>query len=364
MSPLPQTLFSAKLLRRLLTGLGLVALFAWLALRPQPGNDPRLVEREFLAMGTIVSVSLYLDPDQDRSGAEAALRDLESELRAYEQRWSAWGDGALGQINQALARGQVAPIPPELRPLFARAARYSSASEGRFDVRLGRLVALWGFHDETQFRSQPPPPADIETTVAALQAAPVLTGDEQRYGPAKNVWFDFGAIAKGDASDLAIERLRARGYAHAIVNLGGNLRAAGRRGERPWRIGVRHPRPDAQQRVLATLEIDGDEAVITSGDYERYFEFQNHRYHHLLDPHSGYPASGLQSVTVVAANGAQADAASTALFVAGPQAWRETARRLGVDQAFVVDDAGRIRITAALAPRMHFADGAAVETVP
>lgn len=361
---LPDSPHLRLFLRRLVLGLTLAALFAWLALRPQPGVDTRLVEREFLAMGTIVSVSLYLDPQQERATAETALHELEVFLHAYEQRWSAWGDGALGSINQALARGEAVTIPAELRPLFARAAVLSAASAGRFDVRLGRLVELWGFHDETEFRSQPPPAAEIDAAVAALQAAPAMDAETATYGPAAGVWFDFGAIAKGDASDLAIERLRATGYPHAIVNLGGNLRAAGRRGERPWRIGVRHPRPDAQHRVLATLDIDGDEAVITSGDYERYFEFEGRRYHHLLDPHSGAPASGLQSVTVVAGNGAQADAASTALFVAGPQAWRETARTLGIDQAFVVDAGGRIQVTAALARRIHFADGAAFETVP
>ncbi|MFA5940232.1 MAG: FAD:protein FMN transferase [Sinimarinibacterium sp.] len=361
---LPDSPHLRLFLRRLVFGLALAALFTWLALRPQPGNDPRLVEREFLAMGTIVSVSLYLEPEQDRTVAETSLHELEVFLHEYEQRWSAWGDGALGRINLALARGEAAAIPAELRPLFARAAQLSTASDGRFDVRLGRLVELWGFHDETKFRSEPPPAADIGAAVAALQSAPVLNTEATTYGPAAGIWFDFGAIAKGDATDLAIERLRAAGYGHAIVNAGGNLRAAGRRGERPWRIGVRHPRPDAQHRVLATLDIDGDEAVITSGDYERYFEFEGRRYHHLLDPHSGYPAAGLQAVTVVAASGAQADAASTALFVAGPQTWRETARRLGVDQAFVVDADGRIEVTATLAQRIHFADDTAFETVP
>ncbi|MEQ1438656.1 FAD:protein FMN transferase [Fontimonas sp. SYSU GA230001] len=363
-SPISRLPFSTMFLRRLLVGLGLAALFAWLALRQPPGTDPRLVEREFLAMGTIISASLYLDPGQPRDAGEAALRDLEDFLRAYEARWSAWGTGALGQLNQALARGETVTIPPALQPLFSRAAALSAASGGRFDVRIGRLVELWGFHDETRFRSEPPTADAVAAAVHALQAAPPLDAAAHSYGPARAVWLDFGAIAKGDATDLAIERLRSAGFAHAIVNLGGNLRVAGRRGDRPWRIGVRHPRVDAQHRVLASLETSGDEAVVTSGDYERYFEFEGRRYHHLLDPHSGYPATGLQAVTVVAADGALADAASTALFVAGPLAWRETARALGIDQAFVVEADGRIVVTAALARRIRFADDSMPQTVP
>lgn len=361
---LPDSPHLRLFLRRLVLGLGLAALFTWLALRPQPGSDDRLVEREFLAMGTILSITLYLDEGQARAPAEAALQALDQFLHEYEQRWSAWGSGELGQINQALGRGESIQVPPPMQSLFARAAELSLASEGRFDVRVGRLVELWGFHDETRFRSEPPPATDITTAVAALAAAPSLRADAADYGPAPQFRLDFGAIAKGDATDVALAQLRAAGYRNVIVNAGGNLRTAGRRGERAWRIGIRHPRPDEEHRLLATLETAGDEAVITSGDYERYFEFEGRRYHHLLDPRNGYPPQGLQAVTIVAPSGALADAASTALFVAGPEQWREVARRLGVTQAFVVGADGGVQVTAALAPRVRFADGVRVETVP
>ncbi len=363
-SPITKQPFLKMFVRRLIVGAALTAFFAWLALRPQPGEDDRLVNREFLAMGTVVSVSLYLDPGQDRQAAETALHSLETDLRDYERRWSAWSDGPLGSLNRQLADGARIEIPADMQPLFSRAARYAQASDGRFDVRLGRLVALWGFNDETQFRSTPPAPDDIAALVTALRDAPQLPIEARQYGPATQVWLDFGAIAKGDATDLAIDTLREAGYPNAIVNAGGNLRASGQRGERAWRIGVRHPRPDAQYRLLATLDIDGDEAVITSGDYERYFDDQGQRYHHLLDPRTGLPASGLQSVTVVADNGALADAASTALFVAGAEQWREVARALDVDRVFVVDASGHAYVTAALAQRVRFTEGIQAETVP
>jgi thiamine biosynthesis lipoprotein len=365
---LPESPHLRLFLRRLALGIGLAVFFAWLALRQPQAGDARLVQQEFLAMGTIVSISLYLDADQDRDAAIAAADRARDALEAYAERWSAWGDGELGQLNRRLGAGERVEIPSTLQPLFAEAARLREASGGLFDARIGHLVELWGFNDELHYRTTPPEPAEIEAAVAALAAAPTLDAEPSAYGPAPALRFDFGAIAKGDATDRIVETLQRDGYANVIVNAGGNLRAAGQRGERAWRIGVRHPRPGAQQRVLATLDIEGDEAVITSGDYERYFETgdgaERRRYHHLLDPRSGEPARGLQAVTVVAGSGALADAASTAIFVSGPQHWRETARALGVEQVFVVDAEGRIEITEPLARRIEFADGMTATTVP
>ncbi|TJY61999.1 FAD:protein FMN transferase [Sinimarinibacterium sp. CAU 1509] len=376
--------------RRLILGLGLAVFFAWLALRPAADSDDnRVVQREFLAMGTLFSVSVYLEPQQVPADAEAALARLERVLQDYELRWRAWdlqgtedtpdahadtdvttataGPASapvnLRQINKVLAAGGVASVPEPMRPLFERAAQLSRLSDGRFDVRIGALVKLWGFDDETHFRSTPPSDEAIHAQLQIQAGAPALPTAGVAYGPAPGIQLDFGAIAKGDATDLAIRQLRESGYPNAIVNAGGNLHAAGRRGERAWRIGVRHPRPDAQHRLLATLDIEGDEAVITSGDYERYFEFQGQRYHHILDPHTGTPARGLSSVTVVADSGAAADAASTALFVAGPGGWQQQAYALALDKVLVVDTDGQVMATPRLAQRLKFAEGISARTV-
>lgn len=347
--------------RRLLAGLLLAALFAVLALRNPGGDDARFIQHEFLGMGTLVHLSAWLPEDMSRETGEQALLAVEARLRAFEQDWSAWGEGALGQLNAALARGESVQVPAALQSLFTRAAQLSRDSGGLFDARIGALVQLWGFDDAAHYRSAPPAAQDIAALRAQLAAAPAYSGPD--YGPAA-VRFDFGAIAKGEATDLAMAELMKAGIADAIVNAGGNLRARGQRGPRPWNIGIRHPRPEAGPRLLATLKIQGDEAVITSGDYERHFEFEGRRYHHLLDPRSGEPAQGLQSVTVVAADAALADAASTALFVAGPAHWRETAARLGLDQVLVVDAAGRILATPRLHARLVFGPELSAEIVP
>ncbi|MFP5357600.1 MAG: FAD:protein FMN transferase [Gammaproteobacteria bacterium] len=349
--------------RRLLTGLLLAGLFAFLALR-QPQADGRLLQRDLLAMGTLVTVTVYRDDSLSPAAAERALDDLAGFLQDFETTWSVLGGGALAQLNAGLARGESVSIPPELAPLFQRAAQYTRQSGGRFDVRVGPLVQLWGFDDESRYRQTPPDPAAVARRVDALRQAPQL-GADARYGPAPEVQFDFGAIAKGEACDLAIARLRAAGVRNAIVNLGGNLRVSGQKGDTPWNIGIRHPRPDpaGNAGLLATLPTHGDEAIITSGDYERYFEFEGQRYHHILDPRSGQPARGLQSVTVISRDGALGDAASTALFVAGPQ-WRETAREMELDQVLAVDEAGQVWVTPALAARLQLRDGITATPAP
>ena len=162
---------------------------------------------------------------------------------------------------------------------------------------------------------------------------------------------DLGGFAKGVAVQRAVDLLLAQGIEHAIVNAGGDLRAVGRHGDRPWRVGVRDTRGPG---VLALIEIAGDESVFTSGDYERYFMHEGRRYHHILDPRTGYPARGLASVTVIHPDAGLADAAATALFVAGPGEWPGVASALGTDMVMVVTDDGGIEMSPAMEPRIRF----------
>jgi thiamine biosynthesis lipoprotein len=170
-------------------------------------------------------------------------------------------------------------------------------------------------------------------------------------GHNKAVQLDFGGIAKGMAVDIAIEHLRELGVNNAIINMGGDLRAIGSKGGKPWKIGIRHPRRNG---VIASLETRGDESIFTSGDYERYFEYEGKRYHHILDPRTGYPAEGVTSVTVIHQEGVVADAATTALFIAGPDQWLDIARSMGVHDVMLIESNGRIHLTPSMQQRIQF----------
>jgi thiamine biosynthesis lipoprotein len=150
---------------------------------------------------------------------------------------------------------------------------------------------------------------------------------------------------------MAVALLEQHGIDNLIVNAGGDLCVRGRHGERPWHIGIRAPDGNG---VLATLDVEGARCVFTSGDYERYFEFEGKRYAHILDPRSGYPADATRSVTVVAGDAALADAAATALFVAGPAEWKDIARSMGVYDVLLVDKTGNTYLTRDLESAVHF----------
>jgi thiamine biosynthesis lipoprotein len=172
------------------------------------------------------------------------------------------------------------------------------------------------------------------------------------YSKNPHVALDFGAFAKGYGVDRAIERLRSFGIENAIINAGGDLRVIGSKSGKPWRVGVRHPQ--GKDSILATIEAMGDESIYTSGNYERYNEYQGVRYTHILDPRTAMPVKGVTSVTVIDQDGGLADAAATAIVVAGVKDWHRIARQLGIKYVMLVDDAGVIYMNPAMQQRVIF----------
>ena len=166
-----------------------------------------------------------------------------------------------------------------------------------------------------------------------------------------DVMLNFGAIAKGYAIDKSIERLKELNINNAIINAGGDLHAIGTHGDRPWAIGIRNPRKEG---IIASLKIQNDESVFTSGDYERYFEFNGKRYHHIIDPRTGYPSAGTTSVTVIHSDSSIADAASTALFIAGKDHWYAIAKEIGIKYVMLIDSEGNAYMNPAMKARIHF----------
>lgn len=304
-------------------------------------------EQQFVAFGTLVDVSVY---GVDAGLAQRAFADLEQHFAQWHRDWHAWEPGPLVELNAALASEGEAEVPAVILPLIAPAQDLSARSGGLFNPAIGGLLALWGFQSD-ELPQAPPAAAAIEAELAGHPRMSDLRLEGSRLTTANRaVKLDFGAFAKGVAVDRAIDHLRGLGIDNAIVNAGGDLRAIGRRGGRPWRIGVRNPRGPG---VLAVIETRGDESVFTSGDYERGFDFRGRHYHHVLDPRTGYPAEGARSVTVIHTDAATADAAATALLVAGASDWPKVARDLQLRWVMLVDGEGVIHMTPAMAARVH-----------
>lgn len=337
-------------IRRLAAALIALALI----LAVQGCSRPQVLHQEAYVFGTRVDLSVY---GESRETAEAAMAAVLQEFDRLHRAFHAWEPSELTQLNEAIARGESATVSHELAALLSDAKRLATLGDGLFDPAIGSLIALWGFHNE-EFVPVRPDPLKLKSLVDAQPRMSDLSIDGNvivSTNPA--VQLDLGGYAKGYALDRAVAILRARGIENALVNIGGNVMALGSKGDIPWRLGIQHPR---EPRPLATLPIYDGEAIGTSGDYQRFFELDGKRYAHLLDPRTGEPARGTQSLSVLITPrpdaGTLSDAASKPAFIAG-EGWREQTRRYGVEHALRVDQDGRIEVTRALRARLQIPSG-------
>lgn len=320
---------------------------------------PKVYQQQLFAFGTLVEITLYgVGEDQARQAVQA----VDAMYQQQHRDWHAWQHGLLTDLNQAIAAGKTIRTDPSIIRLIRLGQGFERSSGGLFNPAIGHLLKLWGFQQDPPPQGPPPPAAEIrhwlDTAPGSLQVQ--IHGQEvSSENPA--VRLDFGGFAKGYAVGKAVELLRSRGIDNLIVNAGGDLCVRGRHGDRPWRVGIRQPGTGG---LLASVEMENSGCIFTSGSYERYYDYEGRRYHHILDPRSGYPATGTVSVTVLTEDPTRADAAATALFVAGPGEWQAVASRMGIQDVLLIDDHDVAQLTASFATRVHFEQPpAAIEIV-
>lgn len=314
-------------------------------------NTPQVDETRdtILVFGTFVEVIL-LDVPAERK--QAVLDAINNDLAYMHNAYHPWESGPMGRTNHLLSLAGEFTANPSVLPLIIKARQLSEQSGGLFNPAIGKLMRLWGYHDEFPPEGPPPDDAKIKALVAQQPSMNNLRIDGVRINNSNPaVRLDMGAIAKGHALDSIMDRLKTLDVHNAIINTGGDLKVLGRRGDRAWHIGIRDPRGDG---VIASLDAHDGEAVFTSGDYERFYEYEGRRYHHIIDPRTGYPADQVRSVTVIHTDGATADAAATALLVAGPQDWPGVAKAMGIEQVMLIDKDGLVYLTPRMQQRIKF----------
>jgi len=301
-------------------------------------------------MGTLVEVTIIGEKSALSEKAYAAILD---DFNYMHNTWHPWKPNALKRVNSLLKTGASFPLAPSILPLIKKSQILSEQSQGLFNPAIGQLVKLWGFHqDNLDEIIEPPEDSSIQVLLKQLpKMSDVKFKGLSMFGINENIQLDFGGFAKGVAVDSTIEHLKEFGIKNAIINAGGDLRAIGTKNGRPWRIGIRNPRGDG---VFAAVEVSGDESVFTSGDYERYFESNGKQYHHIIDPRTGYPADKTRSVTVIHSDAATADAAATALFIAGPEKWHEIAKAMGIKYVMLIAGNGDVHMNPTMAKRIEF----------
>ncbi len=301
-----------------------------------PGSDSgTTVRREAVLMGS----HFVFIVEADKAQALAAIEAAAGAIRALEAHLTSWRPGSdISRINDQAGRMPVR-VAPETIALLKLAKEVARRTHGAFDVTVGAVWDLWPFRD----RDAAIPSQRQITEQLALVGAEAIRIDERQatvYLPKQGMKVNLGAIGKGYAAELAIETMRRRGIRRAAVSAGGDLLLLGRKGSGPWRVEVEHPRWPGRtiERFAA-----GDVAVATSSDSRQYRLVAGRRYGHIIDPRTGWPAEGCQSVTIMTGSAALADAYATAVFVMGPKtgmAWVEA--QAGVE-ALIVDRQGRVR---------------------
>ena len=304
---------------------------------------PRFATFDGEAMATTWQVTL--PEGADPAHAAAAARDCFALFGRLDLELSEWQEGSpLSAVNRAAGVAPVA-VPDELFALVTRAVEIGQATDGAFDLSWAALWGLWDFRAPVP---SVPAPAAIAERRSLVDYRRVILDPAARtiYLPVAGMKIGLGGIAKGYALERAEALLVERGFDSFLVVSGGQVCARGTRGGRPWRVGVRDPR-GARDDIFATLPLAGG-SLSTSADNESYFVVEGVRYHHILDPRTGWPAEGLRSATVLAADPTLADALSTAVMVLGRERGLEIASQLGAG-ALVVDDQGEVAMTPELA---------------
>ena len=269
-------------------------------------------------MGTVVTITVF-DEDKPEEKIQSAINYAFAEIERIEI--SMWGEGEDSEVHwiNSQAGERSASLSDETFLVIMEALKYFDKTKEVFDIRVGPLVDLWGF--ATDHPAVPDEEALAQAKSLSTEGGIFVAGQSVMLGK-KGMKLDLSGLAKGYAVEKATEAIADQGIQSAIIEAGGDLRVVGTRDKKgsKWHIGIRHPRnPDQFWGVIDILY----GSVATSGDYENFFEQDGKRYHHILDPKTGYPADKCVSVTVWGEQTMQCDALATALFVLGPEVGME-----------------------------------------
>lgn len=279
---------------------------------------PRRVSLEEKAMGTHVTLATFTTPELGAAPIEIALQKALAEIRRLESMMTTWRpDSELSLVNAAAGKEAIA-VSPETLEVVEKALWIADKSEGVFDVTFEAMHGIWRF-DEDRVDQVP-------SKEAIDKARKLIDWKSLRLDPKKGTLklekpgmrMSLGGIAKGYAVDVAARSLRASGIASFFVQAGGDLYVSGKKPDgSPYRVGVRDPRGRSPNDFFARIDVT-DHAFSTAGDYERSFVQGDKRYHHIIDPRTGYPATASRSVTIWAKDALTADAIDDAVFILGP----------------------------------------------
>lgn len=315
--------------KSLLLWLGVLVLFLiGFFIARNTSYEVKTVKRTQILLGTVVEIQIR---NTDEQKANEAITKAFAEIKRIDDLFTTYNDDSpVWKINNS--DDSIFIVDEEIFNLMLMCDSLWRMSDGGFDVAIESLIQVWRFDTKTP---EVPVDEDIKSALKQSGWQNIKLLSENKIYRKEKVGLNFGAIAKGYAVDEAIEVLLQAGITEAFVNAGGEIKTLGN----DWIAGVQHPRN--MKKIVGRIKLNGI-SVATSGDYENYFEKNGVRYYHIIDPKTGYPAGGIQSVTVIHQENAFADGLATAVFVMRKTKGLELIESLNDTEAMIIDDKGQI----------------------
>ena len=333
-----------------------------------------LYHSQSYVFGTLVDISIYGETDER---ARFLANNILADFQNLHKQLHAWKPvsgnklSELGELNAAISAGKKpTTVSPALANMLLDATDLSLKSNGLFNPAIGHLISTWGFQRD-EFST-----VNVDETAIKnlLHAQPRMTDlvikANAIYSTNPTVKLDLGGYAKGYALDIAASYLHKEHVKNALINIGGNVIALGKHGDKPWRVGIQHPRAPT---AIATLDLADGWAIGTSGDYQRYFMLNGQRYCHIIDPRTGYPAQQTQSVTVLVPPqagkktqaGVLSDVVSKPIFIETAANRNAVAQAFGIENFMVIDAQAAIFVSAKMVNKLHWVDASVkFSTIP
>jgi thiamine biosynthesis lipoprotein len=293
-------------------------------------------------MGTRITVELWAD---DTAKGDAAIDAVLDEMRHVDDSMSTYKPTS--EVSRVNANAAAAPMPisKELFDLLVTAKQYSVITDGAFDITYASVGYLYDFR-----KHQRPDEQQIKQALPAVDYRHLQLDARKQtvHFSQPGVRIDLGGIAKGYSVDRGIDVLKSLGFTRAYVSAGGDSRIIGDRFGKPWMVGIRDPRKGAGEVITRIPLVDA--AISTSGDYERFFEEDGVRYHHIIDPHTGHSASKVRSATIIGQAAVRTDGLSKTAFVLGPDEAMKIYNRIDDIDAIIVKLDGTVIYSKGIEP--------------
>src|SRR3990167_3584876 len=302
----------------------------------------RVFEKNTILMGSDIEIIISHDSEEKVNTAfDAAI----GEFKRIENGMSEWIEGTpVSNINQKAGKEAVV-VPEELFKVISAAQKVSALSNFDFDISWASMRGLWKFGKGEE---RVPSPQEIRQRLPLVNYKNIELDEVKKtvFLKKEGMAIGLGGIAKGYAVDMAMQAMVNLGIKNAIIKAGGDMRIQGTKDGKPWDVGIKHPRD--RKKLLGKLNLSNI-SISTSGDYERYFIKDGVLYHHIMDPKTGYPSRGCQSVTILAPDTMTSDALSTAVFILGHEKGMKLIKSLHGIEGIIVDSNGNVHYSPGIA---------------